>query len=79
MTKKRQRERTKPSGGVTKVVAEVKPKRYTPPPCTSCTAIRPANKDFTSVYAVRREFNYTVRYCKCGFCGNTFQDYERQN
>ena len=58
-------------------IAEPVPRRYTPPSCTVCTSLRPANTDYTSVYSVHREAGYTIRYCKCGFCGNTFKDLER--
>lgn len=54
-----------------------KPRRYSPPQCSSCTAIRPADKDYTSVYSVKRESEYTIRFCKCGYCGNTFKDTEK--
>ena len=74
MAKKRQRVEHKP----TPVVETVpQPKRYTPPHCSMCTEVRPTGKDYTSVYAVRRETEYTIRYCKCAFCGNTFKDTEK--
>jgi hypothetical protein len=50
------------------------PKRYTPPNCSVCTALRARPADnFVSVYHTRRESGYVFRYCKCGFCGNTFK------
>jgi hypothetical protein len=47
---------------------ELLPRRFTPRACTSCTALRPSNTNYSQVYAVRG----TVRYCKCRFCGNTW-------
>lgn len=54
-----------------------KPRRYTPPKCSICTAIRPEGQDFTEVYSVKREGEYTIRYCRCNFCRNTFKDSQR--
>lgn len=47
---------------------ELVPRRFTPRACTSCTALRPANTNYSRVYVTRG----TVRYCKCDFCGNTW-------
>ena len=56
---------------------EIKPKRYTPPNCSACTALRPKPSDsYVSVYHTKREGDHVFRYCKCGFCGNTFKDAE---
>lgn len=55
----------------------LEPRRYAPPQCSACTAIRPAGKDYTSVYAVKRDTEFTIRYCKCGYCNNTFKDMQR--
>lgn len=53
----------------------VKPRRYVPPNCSACTALRPVRTEsYTEVYTTRREGEYTIRYCRCGFCGNTFKD-----
>jgi hypothetical protein len=52
----------------------VKAKRYSPPACCMCTAVRPPNTNYTEVVTVRKEYGYTVRYCKCRFCGGTFKD-----
>ena len=62
-----------------KAVEAPKPKRFTPPPCTACAGDRPAGKDYTSVYAVVREIEYTFRYCKCSYCGNTFKHTEKRD
>ena len=73
MTKKqRQRIEHKPQP-----VEELQPRRYAPPQCSVCTELRPQGTDYTSVYAVKRDNEYTIRYCKCAFCGNTFKDTER--
>jgi hypothetical protein len=52
----------------------LKPRRYVPPSCSLCTALRPKGQDFTSVYATKQIGTYIIRHCKCGFCGNTFKD-----
>ena len=53
------------------------PKRYTPPNCSSCIALRPkVDTSYVSVYHTKREGGFVVRYCKCGFCGNTFKAIE---
>lgn len=54
-----------------------KARRYCPPACSQCTALRPTGKDYTEVYRTTREDGYIFRYCKCGYCGNTFKDSER--
>lgn len=43
--------------------------------CTACTALRDAKeetkgKSFSRVYSTVGR----VRYCKCGFCGNTWKE-----
>lgn len=53
------------------------PKRYTPPICTMCAALPPANINYTEVYHVRKNGRFVVRYCKCRKCGNTFTDISR--
>lgn len=59
------------------VQVDLKPRRYSPPQCSACTALRQPNVDYTSVYSIRRDGEYIVRYCRCGFCGNTFKDLEK--
>lgn len=53
-----------------------KPKRYSPPGCGSCAAIRPDRKNYTRVENTRRVYNRIVRYLKCGFCGHTWKTSE---
>jgi hypothetical protein len=54
------------------------PRRYVPPQCTMCTALRGDDtNDYTRVVSTQRETGLIVRYCKCGFCGNTFKALER--
>lgn len=56
------------------------PKRYTPPNCSSCIALRPnADTSYVSVYHTKREGGFVFRYCKCSFCGNTFKHSEKQD
>lgn len=52
----------------------VKAKRYSPPGCSACAAIRPAGKNYTEVYNTRKEGGYRFRYCRCRYCGHTFKD-----
>ena len=55
-----------------------KPRRYVPPQCTMCTALRGDDKaDYTRIMSTQRDTGIVVRYCKCGFCGNTFKAIER--
>ena len=54
------------------------PKRYSPPNCSMCAALRPKPElSYVSVYHTRQEDGYILRYCKCGFCNNTFKDSEK--
>jgi hypothetical protein len=54
------------------------PRRYVPPQCTMCTELRGDDtNDYTRVVSTQRETGLIVRYCKCGFCGNTFKALER--
>ena len=46
-------------------------KRYTPPGCPMCQAVRPKG-NYTDVYCTRGK----IRYCRCRFCGTTFSDTE---
>lgn len=50
---------------------EIKPRRFTPRPCTSCTALRPNGTSYSEVYHTRGN----LRYCKCKFCGNTWSQF----
>jgi|GEM_PF-3439606 len=62
---------------VINTMPEPKPRRYVPPKCSMCTALRPSGTDYTEVYRTRYDDGYTVRHCKCGFCGNTFKHISR--
>ena len=54
------------------------PKRYVPPNCSMCTALRPKPElSYVEVTTVRREDGYVVRYCRCSFCANTFKHSEK--
>lgn len=44
------------------------PRRFVPRACTACTALRPPNTNYSRVYATVG----SVRYCKCGYCGETW-------
>jgi len=54
-------------------------KKYTPPGCPMCQAVRPKGTNYTDVYCVRKDNCYTVRYCRCRFCANTFKDATKIN
>lgn len=63
------------------IVASVevpKPKRYSPPPCSSCTALREPNTNYTHVRdkPIIRD-GYLVRYLKCKWCNNTWKDVQK--
>lgn len=64
---------------IAEVVKELlTPKRYTPPNCSLCTELRPKPTDnYVEVHTTRREDGHIVRYCKCGFCRNTFKHIEK--
>lgn len=63
---------------VTVEAHHIVPRRYVPPQCSMCTALRGDDKgDYTRVVSTQKETGLIVRYCKCGFCGNTFKDLER--
>lgn len=61
------------------VIPCAKPKRYTPPPCNACTAIRPPDTNYTIVNGTETVENtptefIITRACKCKWCGNTWPD-----
>ena len=66
-----------PADAIVEKIELPQPKRYSPPKCSMCTALRNTDDNYTEVYRTAREVEYTVRYCKCRFCGNTFKDLER--
>lgn len=47
---------------------------YVPPPCSACVSLRPKNDNYTRVYSTTSTTTAITRYCRCGFCGNTFKD-----
>lgn len=60
---------------VDQVVEEApKPRLYSPPACSACTNLRPANTNYSEVYCTNRTDNAVYRYCRCRFCGNRFKD-----
>lgn len=60
-------------GSQASVVA--KPRQFVPRQCPACQAFT-GSQNYTRVYAVKREAGMVVRYCKCGYCGNTFKQVE---
>ncbi len=52
-------------------VEQPKPRGFVPRPCSQCSAIRPAGTNYSRVYHTRAN----IRYCKCGFCNNTWSQY----
>lgn len=57
----------------------VEPRKFTPPNCSMCTALRPSpESNYVRVFTTRHETNYTVRYCKCHFCGNSFKSISKR-
>lgn len=70
----------KPEDNTIAVKAEdPQPKRYVPPEHQGCMALR-ANKDdrFGIVRSTQTlntpDETIVTRYCRCGFCGETYQD-----
>ena len=54
------------------------PKRYTPPNCSLCTELRPKREEsYVEVKSTQRQEGFIFRYCRCGFCGNTFKVSEK--
>ena len=52
-------------------------KKYVPPDCSVCVALRPdPEASYVYVYHTERQGANICRYCKCGFCNNTFKDVE---
>lgn len=45
-------------------------RNFTAKPCPACVADRPADSNFSRVFATRGK----VRYCRCGYCGHTWKD-----
>lgn len=76
MTKPKRRKRvTRPAA-----VAKPKPKRYSPPDCSSCKGTRAelgVKGEFTEVETVKRTTGLIVRYLRCRYCGDTSKDVER--
>ena len=63
------------------VVPGAKPRVYCPPPCSTCTAIRPANTNYTRTNGTETRENTQTelvisRACKCHYCGTTWTDKE---
>lgn len=53
-----------------KTVAKERTRNFTAKPCPACIADRPADSNFSRVFATRGK----VRYCRCGYCGHTWKD-----
>lgn len=51
-------------------VAKERTRNFTAKPCPACVADRPADSNFSRVFATRGK----VRYCRCGYCGHTWKD-----
>jgi hypothetical protein len=43
---------------------------FVPQPCSCCTALRPADTNYSRVMSTQGR----IRYCKCTFCGNTWKE-----
>lgn len=48
-----------------------KARRYTPPDCSICAALRTDGKSYTRVYATKRKGSLVTRYIHCDYCGNS--------
>ena len=52
----------------TETIAKSQPREFEARACTLCVGVRPPGKNYSRVYSKHGR----VRYCKCGFCGNTW-------
>jgi hypothetical protein len=43
---------------------------FVPRPCSSCTALREPDSNYSRVTSTQGN----IRYCKCGFCNNTWKE-----
>jgi hypothetical protein len=50
-------------------------RNFVPPEasCSTCVSTRPKDKNYTSVYGTIPGQLGITRYCRCGWCGNTFK------
>lgn len=55
-------------------VAEPVKRQYAPPPCHHCANVREQDTNYTRVYKTERGAESVTRYCRCGFCGETWKD-----
>lgn len=81
MSKKQQRKFGPSQDAVVERIEPPKPRRFVPQPCSACAGLRPLNTNYTRVNGTETKTNTDVeliiaRACKCGFCGNTWTDYE---
>jgi hypothetical protein len=51
-----------------------KPREFVPRPCSACSNLRPPNTNYSRVYGHQVVVGRIIRYCRCGFCGNTYKD-----
>lgn len=60
--------------------ADPVPKRtvFVPNECSACTALRPTGQFYARVTATIRGDIGIMRYCRCGFCGNTWKQIENR-
>lgn len=79
MGKKQKQSNHLPKVGDTHPIQQPKPRvtSFVARDCTSCTALRDSDekakgRSFSRVYATVGR----TRYCKCGYCGNTWKQIE---
>lgn len=74
---KKQRKFGPPQEAVIEKVEAPKPRvtSFVPRPCSFCTALREPNSNYSRVTSTQGN----IRYCKCGFCNNTWKEQEHKS
>lgn len=75
MSRKRNRTEKTPPAVAVEPTREAQPRvaEFVAPRCSACTSLRPDDKNYSRVMSTHRNTLSITRYCKCGFCGNTFK------
>lgn len=77
MSKKQNKQRQfgPPAEVVVKRIEVIEPPKprvtsFVPRPCSACTALREEGSNYSRVTSTQGN----IRYCKCGFCNNTWKE-----
>ncbi len=74
MTKKQKR-RMQALEQTQQVERQPEPRRYDPPPCSTCAELR-EGKNYSRVSRTIQQGQKILRYSRCEFCGNSFKQIE---